>query len=549
MNPSLLLGDGHLLFVVALAAVVSWLTTLNVAARPAAVLTRQVATAFTISNLFFMLTRFANLFYLPFLATYVDEAVQTGRADILTARIRWVVAGAALGALVAWLLLPTLVQVYARGVQALQRHKMSWILVRLPTPRGLRALGGCLRPPSLLGTRLFRLEGLPADFLLFNVAATAIWTVGALAALLASALRPEFAATAVLLSGLVNSFAAIAFNVFVEPRAAVVTDQAIDGLRPERQVRVMAVHLAAGNFLGAGLGLLVLGPATRVIEAAAVALGVKGESLSAHLGLVLALNALVTLLASTTGLARVAAVLTRRVATALAVYNLFFLITRLAGQIYAPLLGSMRDFAVRSGDVAGLERDFRWVILGASAGAALALLLMPTFVELYSRAVRGLDRLGSMPRLVLAALHPRSWPGLVRCLRAPSFFGLGLGDLGPLPREFLIGNVLVVSVHTMGVLAAIYAGALLSEDLARTATLLSSVVNGIATITLSVVVDPTAARLTDQAVDGLRPPRQIYAMAVFLLLGTLLGTLLSQVFFGPAAWVIMAGARALDWLF
>ena len=68
-----LLADGRLVFICLLAGVVSMLTTLNVAARPAAVHTKQVALALAVSSIFFMFTRFANLFYLPILGSYVDK--------------------------------------------------------------------------------------------------------------------------------------------------------------------------------------------------------------------------------------------------------------------------------------------------------------------------------------------------------------------------------------------------------------------------------------------------------------------------------------------
>ena len=123
--------------------------------------------------------------------------------------------------------------------------------------------------------------------------------------------------------------------------------------------------------------------------------------------------------------------------------------------------------------------------------------------------------------------------------------GVRLSDLKDpsFPKTFLAGNILVLSIHTVGVMAAVYAGAGLDGGAARAATLLSSVVNGVATITLSLLVDPTLARITDHCVKGSRDPRHIRCAAVFLLGGMFLGTLLSQLFFLPAAWVIAQGAR------
>ena len=551
MNPSLLL-DPRLLFICCLAGAVSMLTTLNVAARPAAVRTGQVALALSVSAIFFMLTRFANLFYLPILATYVDTAVRTGKVDILYGQVQWVVVGAAAGAFLSWVLLPTFVAVYERGIRGVRsRGSMLRVLLALPSPRGVRALFQSLRSPAALATWPRGASRLPWDFLAWNVGATAVWTVGALCALYVSALQPRFEATAVLLSGLVNAFAAIAFTLFVDPKAAVITDQAVKDRRPHGDVYAMTFFLGLGNFAGSLLGLAVLPAGVALIQAATIRVGGSGSHLVQSLWAVVALNVLVTLLASTAVVARVSAAVTRHVATALAVYNFFFLITRLAGQVYAPVLGSLRDSVVQGGARAEtLLPLFRWVVGGASVGVLLGWLLMPTFLEIYNHAVRALDRRhGSMSSLLVAMLAPRRWVMLARCLRPPSTFGVTREDLRALPKGFLVGNVLVLAVHTIGVLAAIYAGALLSSSLARTATLLSSVINGVATIVLSVVVDPTSARITDQAVSGERPVRHVYAMAVFLIAGMLLGTVLSQVFFVPAAGVIALGARLLDWIF
>lgn len=567
MNPSLLLHDPRLCFIVLLSAAVSMLTTLNVAARPAAVQTGRVALAFTISSLFFMFTRFANLFYAPLLATYVGQAVTAQKVDpvhsgdalvLLYAQIQWVVVGAGFGTLIAWMLLPSFIQMYKNGIASMQhRQSMLKVLLRLTRPGGWRTLLRSFRLPELLGVRLFALEGVPADFLIVNVLATAIWTVGALCALMASALDPRYESTALLLSGLVNAFAAIAFSVLVDPKAALITDQAVHGERPEKQVRITAVHLSAGNFLGACLGLAVLWPGTKLILWAAAGIG---SSAISDVGLVVALNALVTLLASTTVASRVSAVVTRRVATAIAVYNLFFLVTRLMQQVYMPVLGSLGDHVKDQHlPIESLLPPFRMIVLGASIGAGVAMLLLPTFVEIYNAAIRALDRLGSIPLLFLALLNPRTWPAVLRCLRLPSFFGVKLSDLRgadpPIPYAFIVGNMVVNSIITIGGMAAVYAGTrlALSPDLseqamARAATLLSSVVNGLATITLSVVVDPTSALITDQCVKGERPLRHIYITAAFLLGGMFIGTLLSQVLFLPAVWLITQAAHALGWL-
>jgi hypothetical protein len=541
--------DSHLLKIMVMAAAVTMLSTLNVAARPAAIATGRVALAFTVSEIFFMLNRFANLFYLPLLAVDVDLAAKTGDTGMLSTQLCWVLMSAAVGAGAAWALLPSFVELYRQGVYALEyRKSMVRVVVRMMHPSSVRKVVAAARRPSLLGTRLFKLGNVPADFLIANVIATAIWTAGPLCALLASAIAPQYKSTAVLLSGMVNAFAAIAFAVFVDPKAAVITDEAVAGERPKEDVDIAAVHLSAGNFLGACLGLLVLWPGTEWILWISKSVGSQGGNLVSDIWVLALANAIITILSSTSYASRVSAVVTKRVATALTVYNVFFLVTRLAQQIYSPVLGSVRDYVVDQHlPMEVLGHAFRTVIFGASLGSLIACLMLDTFVEIYNKAVVSLDRLnGSVPRLLGEMFQPRAWAAVFRCLRKPTTFGLTWADFKALPQGFLWGNLFVTSVYTIGVLSAIYAGAQLDSTLARTATLLSSVVNGLATITISLVVWPTLALMVDECVRGVRPMKHIYASAFYLMIGMLIGTVLSQLLFDFATQVIVVGAHVFQ---
>lgn len=547
-----LLADHRLIFIMMVAAAVSALTTLNVAARPAAIKTGQVATAFTVAQLLFLATRFSNLFYLPLMGVFIDEAERSGRLNLLHGQLLWVIAGSLCGVVVSWLLLPTGVELFCRGVRSIQyRKSMARSLMRLVTPQGIKTLVGGLRAPSNLGVQWFRLEGVPAGFLIVNALASGIWTVGALAALYVSGAHSEYAGTALLLSGLVNGIAAIIFSVWVDPKAAVITDLAKKGEIPEKQVNITAVHLAMGNVVGGLLAFAFFDPAIAVITKATLALGSLGEALAGFILPLILLNVIFALLASTTYSSRVSAVITGNVATAIAIYNVFFLVTRLAGQIYSPVLGAVRDYAVRSPDMSldQLLTVFQWVLGGAAGGAFVGILLMPTFVEIYNWCINLTVEKGTVARMLGAALHPGRWMELLGCLRAPSVMGVTLADIKRLPKGFLIGNVLVISIHTCGVVAAIYAGAELSENLGRTALLLSAVVNGLATITLSIIVDPMVARITDECVDGKRSEKDIRAAALSLIVGMLAGTLLAQILLYPASKMVGFAAQVMDFLF
>ncbi|MHB8157825.1 MAG: lipid II flippase family protein, partial [Desulfocucumaceae bacterium] len=116
--------------------------------------------------------------------------------------------------------------------------------------------------------------------------------------------------------------------------------------------------------------------------------------------------------------------------------------------------------------------------------------------------------------------------------------------LAGIPPLFLVMNILVTGIFTTGVLSALYAGALY-PGYRTSATMLASVVNGVAQVLFATVVDPCSARLTDQALQGERVESDISRMAYCLAGTRLAGTLLAQFLFIPAAYLIRYVAIAI----
>jgi hypothetical protein len=242
---------------------------------------------------------------------------------------------------------------------------------------------------------------------------------------------------------------------------------------------------------------------------------------------------------------RIAGIRTKRLALALSLFNIIVLVSRTANMVQAPLLGSVVDRAINTHDLAPLPWVFRFIILAATVGSLLGAALIPTFVNVFVRAIRHLETAGSVPRLLY---HGISRQG-VRVVRASVTVPhvararrhLEIGDL---PRLFLILNVFITAVYTIGVLASIYGGVLLPAY-RLTASQLSGLINGGATILYALMVDPQAALITDQALQNQRPARQVSSMVVFLVLGKVMGTLLGQLLFLPAAELVVAATRLL----
>jgi len=232
---------------------------------------------------------------------------------------------------------------------------------------------------------------------------------------------------------------------------------------------------------------------------------------------------------------RIAGFRTKQIATSLSFVNATLLISRTSNMLQAPFLGGMVDLAINSGTVDQLAMNFRFIILSAFIGNVVALILSPWMVFLLTKAILRFEQTASVPRLIGWALWPPNMIKLFRSFRFPKLSSLKDLSITGLPKTFLILNALMASIYCIGVLASLYAGAMV-PDYRITATQLSAIVNGVATILFTLMIDPVAAHITDQAIRGKRPESQIRSMVFYLLIGRIVGVLLlSQLFFLPAA--------------
>ncbi|MFZ5647624.1 MAG: lipid II flippase Amj family protein [Bacillota bacterium] len=275
---------------------------------------------------------------------------------------------------------------------------------------------------------------------------------------------------------------------------------------------------------------------------------------------VAALTTLIHLINTLIYSVRVSGLMTGRLATAISLFNVIFLLSSTANMIQGPLLATMVEGAIHRGGLEGvvpggeksgvfpsgylyqlglLAADFRLVILYATVGTVLGILLMPLFEKIFVRFILIFESVGTVPgavlSLVFSAGKAACRPGNITA--PPAREKTGEPVVCGIPPSFLLMNVIVTGIFTTGVLSALYAGALYPGYRAS-ATMLASVVNGVAQVLFATVVDPTAARITDQAIRGLRNRSEVRRMAYYLAGTRIAGTLLAQAFFLPAAYLI-----------
>jgi hypothetical protein len=229
---------------------------------------------------------------------------------------------------------------------------------------------------------------------------------------------------------------------------------------------------------------------------------------------------------------RLNSVKNKNFALSTSLFNLIVLVSRTANMFQAPLIGKVIDISIKSNYNPIFQ--IRKIIFATTFGTLIGIIAIPTFLQLFSRGVSKLEETGSIPGLVLQSLSLANIKRIAKSTVRPRksmISGLRFKDI---PKRLLLLNTLITGIYTIGVLAAYYASIFAPENrLAISAS--SGMINGVASILLTLFVDPSAAIITDEASRGKREYGDVKAL-VTLMIGTkLLGTILAQFLVIPSA--------------
>lgn len=242
---------------------------------------------------------------------------------------------------------------------------------------------------------------------------------------------------------------------------------------------------------------------------------------------------------------RIAGTRTRRIALSLSLFNILILISRTSNSFQAPLLAKRVEAHLASGVTSNGTADFRWLLLAATLATAAGAVLIPMFQRLLSRWVDVLGQRRSVWSMIRRAASPTVLAHLREAAVLPRWANLArISPATPVPWGVVLLNAFAMAIWSVGVFAALYAG-YLRPDLRLTASQLSSVVNGIATILMFVFIDPYLSLMTDEVTEGKLAEPHFRRSIVWLTGSRLAGTVIAQIILVPASLWIVAVA---DWL-
>ena len=251
--------------------------------------------------------------------------------------------------------------------------------------------------------------------------------------------------------------------------------------------------------------------------------------------LICLLTAVINLIGALAYAARIAGVRTGRIALSFALFNLLVLVSRMSNSFLGPFLAKRIELRLASGGGDALAGDFRLVLASASVAVFVGILLVPTAQRLFAQAIGWFQHNRSTARLVLRTASPAGLSAIRHSLTMPSAQNLKqLGKPKDIGWGVLIANMLAQGLITVGVLASLYAG-YLNPEFRVTASQLSAVINGVATILLFAFIDPQISVLTDDVVEGRMDANVFRRAIIWISLSRLAGTVAAQVFFIPSA--------------
>lgn len=225
----------------------------------------------------------------------------------------------------------------------------------------------------------------------------------------------------------------------------------------------------------------------------------------------------------------------RLLASALSLFNVMVMVSRLANMMQQPFTGSLIDNAPKDNTLEFVESQYRILIGSATLGTIIGLLLLPTFIAIFSRAIIHLaEERGSIPGLLKKGFTVSYFKRAFKHIHLPRYNYLKDMNWRDIPIKLFIINMLITAIYTIGVLSALYA-ALLVPERATTAVMASGLINGIATILLIIFIDPKISILADDVINQKGSYVSLKSASIMMVTSRLLGTLLAQLFFLPGA--------------
>ena len=262
-----------------------------------------------------------------------------------------------------------------------------------------------------------------------------------------------------------------------------------------------------------------------------------------QIAIVLLLTFLIHLISTLSYSVRIVGTRTRKIAISFALFNIMVLVSRTSNSFQAPLLAKWVENNINQNLTAGTF-EFRLVLIAATVASIVGAFLIPTFQRVFFRAVMNFSIHKSISKLILHGFTKTGISMIKNELSLPKKENLEISRQSSFPIKVFIFNIIAVAILTVGVLSSLYAGFIVPE-LRTTASSLSAIVNGFATIIMFIIIDPYLSVLTDEVVEGKFGEGAFRETIRYMVFARILGTIAAQFLLIPFAHFIAFVAEVL----
>ena len=197
--------------------------------------TGRIAISFALFNILVLISRTANGFQAPLLASSIEKNIKSGIESNL-ADFQLIIFSCTIGTIIGGLLIPTFQRLLSIAVNRFSIYKsVPKVIFHGFSKSGITYLKDSFVVPDKRNiTQLDLRVNFPWKVFLMNIVAVAIFTVGVISSLYAGFLNPDLRTTSSTLSSVINGFATILMFVFIDPYLSIMTDEVVLGNCPIR---------------------------------------------------------------------------------------------------------------------------------------------------------------------------------------------------------------------------------------------------------------------------------------------------------------------------
>jgi hypothetical protein len=258
--------SAQIIIVLLLTFLINLITTLSYSVRIVGIRTGRIAISFALFNIAVLISRTANGFQAPLLASTVEKNIHSGLASNLY-DFRMIILSATMASIIGGLLIPTFQRLLSVAVMRFSTYKsVPKVIYHSFSKAGITHFKDSVVIPGTKNlTQISLLEDFPWKVFIMNVIAVAIVTIGVLSSLYAGYLNPDLRTTSSTLSSVINGLATILMFVFIDPYLSVMTDDVVLGKCKESRFRRYIVYMVIARVVGTLIAQILFLPSARLI--------------------------------------------------------------------------------------------------------------------------------------------------------------------------------------------------------------------------------------------------------------------------------------------